>query len=176
MVFSIRALLLCVLFTVVGCNDKFESLTSPPAERVPLLGSLKSFDSPDETSAKLDPKLLPWKTVEEPQLVSRSDKRPRFEFLRVRVEGYLHLGQLCDLELVFFNDRLMEVRLLAKDTKVFLAALRDKARIDLVSNKEVRVGMHVPARTWTNDRGETWVDFEDNRLWQEMSDWISRFA
>jgi hypothetical protein len=171
-----KALLLCALVSIVGCNDKFESLSSPPAARATLIGTLQSFDTPAEAKAKIDPKFLPWKTISEPRVAFPDDKRPRFEFLEVRVEGYVHLGQRCNLELVFFNDRLIEVRLLPEDLSSLLAALDDKARIDLLSNKEVRVGVHVEAKRWTTIKGETWVGFQDIRLQEEVHDWIARFS
>ena len=70
----------------------------------PLLGGLRSFQSPHEAQTTLGPALLPWEVVED----SRRDETAAL--LIVSIKGYRHLDGQGQLVLTFLNDRLMEAR------------------------------------------------------------------
>jgi len=166
----------CILCAIVAYNRKVAQPTGAVAPAT-LVDALQSFDSPSEAKSKLDPKLLPWRIFGKPQPQSPSDNRPPFSELNVRVSGYALLGQKGDLELRFFNDRLMEVRFLPPDMKGFLTALRDQEHLDLILQNEVMSGAYVRVWLWaTPDGDHSFVGWADIRLQKEVEDWIRRYA
>lgn len=141
----------------------------------PLTARFVSFQTPDQVRQLLDANLLPWRVVESTESGPRSS-RPPFRQLVVAVSGFEHSGHAGELQLHFFNDRLMEVRFFPPDIAEYSRALRDSGGPDLETAggplREPRV------RVWTakDFKGRPYVGWADTNLEREYDDWIRKNA
>lgn len=106
-----------------------------------------------------------------------ADRRPRFDVYTVSQKGFTHLGQVGELVLQFFNDRLMETRFFPDNVDAYLAALANAA-VDLrqQSEAEATVPPYTRLSTAIDYKKRRYVAWEDVRLAEEMKLWIKRYA
>lgn len=157
-----------------SCDRSPISFSDVPNTRTALIDGLVSYQSAKDVRRQLAP--LSWEVVEDSHL-GPTDQRPRFDVYTVSLKKFTHLGQVGELVLQFFNDRLMETRFFPDNVDAYLAALAN-AGVDLrqQSEAEVTVPPHTRLSTAIDYRKRRYVGWEDIRLAEEMKRWIKRYA
>lgn len=162
-----------VLIVCTGsCDSSPTSFSEVPDTRTALIGGLMSYQSVEHVRRELA--ALSWEVVEDSHL-GANDRRPRFDVYTASLKGFVHLGQVGELTLQFFNDRLMETRFFPKDVDAFLAALAN-AGVDLRRQSDATALPHTRLWTAMDYKKRRYVGWEDVRLADEMKFWIKRYA
>jgi hypothetical protein len=162
---------LTALFLAVACRSKGVLDDGRP---VRFIGNLQSFESPMVVRSRLDSGLS-W-VVKEDSKVPRLPDRPPFDFFVVRVKGFKEFGHTGELELTFFNERLMEAAFRPDDADGFLRSLNDVARVNLKKDDKKRLSQNLELLAHTREKGEVWIRWQDLRLTKEVDEWVSKYS
>ena len=157
-----------------GSTEVERQETNRVVHRAALIDELYSFESPNEVRDRLDASLLPWKVVEDSALAP-GDRRPPFHQYVVAVDGYTHIDTSGELQLCFFNGRLMATYFFPSDPEAYLRHLRVSRGIDFTGVREASLSQYTRVSTGSID-GRTYVAWEDARLSEEFDDWIRRYS
>lgn len=151
----------------MGCSD-YTRIRHPPAA---LLGDFESYASPAVVRAQLSPHLQV--TVIEDSRLPPGDWRPPFDFLRLSVKGFQHLGHVGEVHTLFFNDRLMSTWFLPDAYEEYMATLSNSG-LQPPWGRAARARINRFTEIWTfrNSKGRGWVVWQDSRLAKEESRWI----
>ena len=174
-----RALISLVCFLTIlllGCGSttaKREE-TERIVEKSALIDGLLSFESPVEVRSRLDPSVLPWEVVEDSALAP-GDRRPPFHNYAVIIARYTDLDHSGELELHFFNDRLMEASFFSNNPDSYLHRLRDSRGIDLAATTKASLPRYTLVSTGSRG-GRRYISWTDTRLSEEFDDWIRRYS
>lgn len=156
------ALLLCL----AACGE--ENYTERLSPGTPLIAGFESYATRAQALARL-PRGAAVKVVEDSAL-KPGDKRPPFSIYRVAVAGYTVCGQVGELHLEFFNDRLLGTWFFPGDAPACHAALAAAGqRVPGVSGNTMRV-----AAIDFFDRH--YLMWEDARLREQIDHWIKKYS
>jgi len=164
-----------ILLSACGSGQDARQASEKDVPKSPLIGRIVSFESPAEVQSRLDPSVLPWEVVENSALAP-GDRRPPFHNYVVTVANYSDLGHSGELELYFFNDRLMEARFIPRNLDSYLLRLRDSRGIDLAASTEASLPPYTLVSIAKYRDGRTYVSWIDTRLSKEFDDWIRRYS
>jgi len=150
--------------TAVSCRHKNDEI--PPT---PLGCGLESGMSQHKTERKLKVKSAEWEVVDDRSPLS-TDTRPPFHILTVSRKGANCGGERGDLQLTFYNDRLMYMQFYADNFN----SVRDSAGLD------PRTGdAHIEpnTRVWAgrSEDGRRYVGWMDLLLKREYDNWINTY-
>lgn len=176
---TILVLILCAMW-LSACDEikdyfSSKSFVEVAAERTKLMNGLESYMSIDEARGKLSA----WEVLEQRSL-KPNDKRPPFNIYRVAVKSYSHLGVAGELQLEFFNSRLVSTWFYPEDFNRYIALLKNEEGIVFQESRDgTKEATTAPyTRTWTyKDYKELqYVGWEDTRLRDELNLWIKRYS
>jgi PIN domain nuclease of toxin-antitoxin system len=161
----------CIALLIAGCSrTNFTSIQSPAT---PLIDTFHSYTSIADVQTALRSSGVTWATIEDSHLPP-GDRRPPFDILAISVSHYPYLGHTGELQLHFFNNRLMSTWFFPDDPASFTAALEAAMKI------RMRPEASVPpfTRIWTrkNYQDRIYVAWEDTRLSKEESSWIASYS
>jgi hypothetical protein len=153
---------------VVGCSsggptrlfEGFESYQSPGLVRG-LLAKVVNENQWEEHSKNFDP--VP------------PDKRPPYKFLTMS-GPYQSLGISGQLELTFYNSRLMEVRFTTTKGSEYLDLLRAHSKVPRKATEEIVLDRHTKFRFDTNSDGTVRFSWFDAKLWSEWLKWAYAYG
>jgi len=163
----------------------YEAFTRTESSRLDFMGEFQSYNSVDETFAKLQ------KGGYEPVITSNHRKVPEefppYHLDRVDVKKYQHLGQPGKLTMQFFNDRLFEVEFEPEDAGAYHNAFRRKypgLRPNKIGRAELLSGYLRMASSLdlaVSDVGKTlhtrpFALWQDRRLVVQRDGWDARYA
>jgi len=163
----------------------YEAFTRTESSRLDFMGEFRSYDSVDESFAKLQ------KAGYEPAITSNHRKVPEefppYHLDRIDVKKYQHLGQPGKLAMQFFNDRLFEVEFEPEDAGRYHDAFRRKypgLRPNKIGRAELLSGYLRMASSLdlaVSDVGKTlrtrpFALWQDRRLVVQRDGWDARYA
>ena len=153
-------------YTGKGC-------TSVPNTPVVLLDTFYSYTSVAEVEQTLRKVGLSWSIIENSHLPA-GDRRPRFDILTLSVAHFHDLGHVGELQLRFFNDRLMSAWFFPNDSIGFARLLESRLKISLTTEVTIRPF----TRIWTQKdyKGRIYFGWEDTRLANEESLWLQKYS
>jgi hypothetical protein len=166
------AILLGAALLLSGCKSS-EDFNEVPAERAKLAAGLLSYSSPSVVGQTLGVDPTTWKLLEDTKY-DGSSRRPAYRMQIALVPGQAVAGRLGDLELWFFNERLMEVYFCPENYLEFLDLLADR-HPGIKSAQTLKVGKHVELRVGPPARKEC-VVWGDIRLQHQLERWIRENA
>lgn len=181
------AVVLCVLATAYAgyylARDFWwpVSFVEVTSERTKLIGGLESYQSIDEAKAWFAAQSLKWELVSDSRLAP-GDTRPPMNLYTVSIKNFVHLGCSGDLQVAFFNNRLMTTIFYPIDYDLYLDRLVKGEGIRFVvdpQRPDVREAAVLPfTRVWPyrDYQGKQYVGWLDRRLEEEESLWTMRYA
>lgn len=170
----IRLVLVAVLVSVLGCgdSDRFDSIEASAL----LIGDIPSYQSQEAFKASLGT-TYSWEMLPDERSSFSGDKyRPPFEVESLLVRNFVHLGHRGSLLVVFFNNRLAKTLFFPSNRDEYLMALSSGIGHDVISSKGFLVRSHVRIWAATDHQGKSYVGWEDERLADEMTKWIKKYA
>ncbi len=116
-----------------------------------------------------------WQTLEDRRPLP-SDTRPPFRILTISVAGYYDLGYVGELQMTFFNDRLMRVAFYPQDIEGYKRAVESEQGFQFSAEGGANVDRdtHVWVGKDQNDR--MYVGWEDKTLKREYDAWVRQYT
>jgi hypothetical protein len=139
-----------------------------------MMGSLNSYQSLQDVERKLEWKPGEWQVVEDRRPLN-SDKRPPFRMFTLVRKNWLQWRNAGDLQLTFYNDRLMIVRFYPQNLNSFTSALSAEDSVAFSPQGDSRI--EPSTRVWIgkDEEGKTYVGWIDKVLQGEMDDWLKKY-
>ena len=181
-------LIICILLIFFGLlfsQDKKQMCFSYEQKIVysKLIAELESYRSPQEIQTILG-KDVSWETIRESKL-DKGDPRPPYGLTEVSVNDFSHFGFRGELQLVFFNDRLMSTTFHPVEFQQYLKSLIETQKLRFKNvyykHKEAKVAPYtrisVPSEDYMKEfDGKLSVTWEDTRLIAERDAWILKYS
>ena len=160
-------LFICVAGSLVtlGCTS---------AGTTPLCNGFRSYETVKEVRSKIGEGEVARAWKEESKSLGHPDSRPPYQF--VLLSGPFSLSNVAgDLELTFYNDRLMSTEFSTKDGRDFLAALREqRGKVPrVVASEEVVSNGRTKLRYYIDNDGTFRFLWSDPKLEDEWHKWIA---
>lgn len=151
------------------------SFTGTSSDRAILFNGWQSYQTVQEFEAQLQKTGLKPTSKTDKKGLADGDKRPPFDFAYITFADFQHLGCDTKVDVVFFNNRLMEVIVYPKDPNRYLAELA-KLNIQFDKGGMFRGSHYTLVETHVDIRQDTYVRWTDARLKEELLDWISKYS
>src|SRR5438552_6146408 len=90
----------------------------------------------------------------------------------ITIKNYLHLGFSGEMNVGFFNDRLISATFYPSDSEKYVQAIAKATGIKFDSTQEATLPSHTSVRLGTDYKGREYVDWSDLRLDKEVQLWI----
>jgi len=168
----VYSILFCLL---VGCRDDYASVSFLKVESdgTGLIDTIKSYQSINEFKGFLSRRSFRWEESED----QPSPKgRPPFNMHTITIKNYVHLGFSGELDIAFFNNRLISTRFYPTDPEKYIEVLGEVAGIRFDSAQEAKLLRHTRVRFGIDYKGRKYVDWSDFRLDKEVELWIKRYS
>lgn len=168
--------LFCLLlfWLLAGCWDDYASVSfvKVESEHTKLINGIESYQSIDDFKGFLARNSLQWEESED----KPSPKgRPPFNIHTITLKNYSHLGFPADLEIEFFNNRLMSTTFRPSAVEKYIEAL-GKEGIKLDNKQEAKLPPYTRVRVATDYKGRKYIKWSDIRLDKEVELWIKRYS
>jgi hypothetical protein len=111
--------------------------------------------------------------VREANRLGPNDSRPTYEVVSFTVHDFTHLKHHGELEISFFNNRLLETTFFPQDIDGYLMALKETG---LTVSKEPQLRGDTWVMTFEAHDGRRYVRWADRRLDDEHTRWIGRYS
>ncbi len=148
-----------------------EDFTAIETEPQVLLAGLESYSSPEAVAAALG---NPSWEVKEQSGLRQNDKRPPFNVLSVSLAPFQDRGHRGELQLTFFNSRLMSTAFYPHHPEAYRASL------GRFPPRDVRGGELWPKylRVWNavDYKGREYFLWGDERLLAQRNRWIMKYS
>jgi hypothetical protein len=163
----IRALsFICVTGSLVtlGCTS---------AGTTPLCNGFRSYETVKEVRSRVGEEVVARAWKEESKSLGHPDSRPPYQF--VLLTGPFSLSNVAgDLELTFYNNRLMSTEFSTKNGRDFLAVLREQhGNVPKVASEEVVSNGRTKLRYYIDKDGTFRFVWSDPKLDDEWRKWIA---
>lgn len=168
-----------------GEHPEARRFTEIPADPVPFLAGLKSYDTVASVKARLDAAQVVYKAdTQRPPRTSKYPPRDRDTLVAAK---YVHLGETGELTLEFFNDRLYEATFVPASAVGYAPKLAQSDggfKPDRNGRAESTVGQRRVAANVqfaTTDVGKSlqtkpYALWQDLRLIAQLDEWDRRFV
>ncbi len=152
-------------------TERFTTRKSP----TPLIGGILSNLSVSEFKAFIEPHYS-WEDISSSGKSDFGGWRPPLDVTNLLIRDYSHLGFKGRLVVNFFNDRLDAGIFFPKDFDGYLDALSSMIGKKIISDEEVYLPPHT--RVWRAIAypDNKYVGWEDKRLADELSEWVSKYS
>lgn len=160
---------LMMLVCAGGCRKEGDPQPSK------MMGPLYSYQSLQKVQRVLDLKAGDWDVLEDRRPLS-TDTRPPFRMFTLSRKNWLQWRNAGELQLTFYNDRLMIVRFYPMNMDGFKGALAVEDGISFGPQGDSRI--EPSTRVWIgkDDDGRIYVGWIDKALQGEMDDWIKKYS
>lgn len=167
-----RLLIVAVTFALVsaaGCRKEGDRKPSK------MMGSLYSYQSLQKVQRVLELEAGDWDVVEDRRPLA-SDKRPAFRMFTISRKNWVQWRNAGELQLTFYNDRLMIVRFYPTTLESYKGALAAEDGISFGPHGDSRI--EPSTRVWIgkDDDGRIYVGWIDKALQYEMDDWLKKYS
>jgi len=161
---------------LVGCLDSYSSVSfvKVETERTKLINGIESYQSIDEFKDFLNRGSLQWEVGNVSQPSPKG--RPPFNMYTITIKNYSHLGFTGELNVGFFNNRLMGTIFYPSDVEKYIEALGKLAGLKFDNNQEAKLPPHTRIRYATDYKGQKYVNWSDIRLDKELEIWIKKYS
>lgn len=159
-----------ILVFLAGCGS--ESFTEIEKDRAPLVAGLLSYASRDEVMPRLSRESAV-KVVEDTAR-NKTESQPPYHVYAVKLTPYEHLKQPGQLQLTFFNNRLMQVAFYPEKFDEYVATLRASG-VDLMTGQELITG-HTTIWLGSDFDNIPYVGWADDRLRKQQRRWLSKYS
>jgi hypothetical protein len=170
------AVLFCslLLWPIAGCWADYASVSFVGVEsgHTKLINSIESYQSINDFKGFIARNSLQW---EESEVKSSPKGRPPFNIHTITLKNYAHLGFSGDLEIEFFNNRLMSTTFRPSAVEEYIEAL-GKDGIKLDNKQEAKLPPFTHVRVATDYKGLKYIKWSDIRLDKEVELWIKRYS
>ncbi len=163
------AVVVLMLLMIAACNKEGKPKPSK------MMGTLYSYQSLQAVQRELDMQPADWTVVEDRRPLA-SDKRPAFRMLTISRKNFVQWKNAGDLQMTFYNDRLMIVRFYPMNLEMFKGAVA--AEDGLGFSQQGDAWIEPSTRVWVgkDDDGRVYVGWIDKVLQHEMDDWIKKYS
>ncbi len=166
----LRRLLILGFLTIASGCGKLSVVEPGRIERTPatLRFGLTSYLSPADVHRAFinNPKAI----VEDYPAPPRGSC-PRFDVLTLSFSGVQDLNNLGEINVSFINGKLHSVHFFPNDPDAYLSALAQSG-FTFDSKGEFHPSSHVRGWAYTSHDGRRYIAWEDERLRDEINDWI----
>lgn len=139
-----------------------------------MMGSLFSYQSLQTVERKLEWKPGDWQVVDDRRPLN-SDQRPPFRMFTIVRKNWLQWRNAGDLQLTFYNDRLMIVRFYPQNLDSFRGALAAEDSVSFSQQGDTRIDPSTRVWIGKDEEGKTYVGWIDKVLQVEMDDWLKKY-
>jgi len=169
--------MLVCLSVMLGCHKGYfsTSFQKVEPERTKLIAGIESYQSAEEFKSSLAHSALQQDVVDEGESSSPAG-RPPFKFRTLAIKKFSHLGVQGDLFVTFFNNRLMETQFYPSDAGSYITAVEKKEGLHFGEHKEIALPPHTLIRVAVDGKGKTYINWMDNRLYEEVDLWIMKYS
>jgi hypothetical protein len=167
-----------------ACKTEKDSFTKVESETSQLINGLKSYSSVSEV-------INNFFTDSDTTILFNSrlpdgDRRPPYNIIIISISNYDHLNENGELELYFFNDRLMSTTFYPDSITYYVEELKKNNvdfNVDLIEEDLLKNTLKVNISSYTEislgknyQKNKYYVCWVDVRLVQEEIRWISKYA
>lgn len=160
-----------VVLTVMGVGCRNEGKPKPSK----MMDSLYSYQSLQAVQRSLDLNVGDWDVLEDRRPLS-SDKRPPFRMFTISRKNWVQWRNAGDLQLTFFNDRLMIVRFYPMNIDMFKGALSAEEGIGFTAQGDAWIDPSTRVWVGKDESGKIYVGWIDKVLQHEMDEWIKKYS
>ncbi|VAW78253.1 hypothetical protein MNBD_GAMMA15-2141 [hydrothermal vent metagenome] len=166
-----------LLGSIVGCWFAGDSnnYLEVESDRTELALGLLSYSNFSEIKAVLNLDNSKVIVLDEGNQSEDSSKRPPFNIHTIKVKDLEIDGYVGDLELSFFNDRLMYTRFYASDFEGYISNLQ-LGRTQLESRDGILIKPYTHVWIYTNHQNIRYIGWRDTRLSKQFNEWIKRYS
>jgi hypothetical protein len=169
------SVLLSLALSIIACDmARSEDFEAVAAERAQLAAGLLSYTSPSAARQSLGVDPTRWTLLEDTKYEGGS-WRPPYRMQIVLVSDQAVDDTRGDLELRFFNDRLMETYFCPDDYTRSLPLLA-KRYPGIATTQALSLGNHVELRIGPSASGKQCVIWRDLRLQGQLDRWIRAYS
>jgi hypothetical protein len=143
------------------------------SERTRLINGIECYQSIDEFKSFLSRSSLQWEESKDTQPSPKS--RPPFNMFTITIKNYSHLGFSGELNIGFFNNRLINTTFYPTVVEKYIEAL-GKEGIKLDNKEEAKLLPYTRVRVATDYKGRRYIKWSDIRLDKEVELWIKRYS
>lgn len=144
------------------------------SDRTKLINGIKSYQSIDELKSLFGPSSFQWDVGKEsrPSL----NGRPPFNMHTITVKNYSHLGVTGELNISFFNNRLITTMFYPSEVEKYIETLCKVERIKFDNNREITMSPYTRVRYGSDYKNRKYIEWSDIRLDKEVELWIKRYS
>jgi hypothetical protein len=165
---QISTLLFLAALLLASCNKEGKPKPSK------MMGSLASYQSLQTVERKLEWKPGDWQVLEDRRPLN-SDQRPPFRMFTLVRKNWLQWRNAGDLQLTFYNDRLMIVRFYPQNLESFKGALSAEDSVAFSPQGDAHIDPSTRVWIGKDEEGKTYVGWIDKVLQGEMDDWLKKY-
>ena len=164
-----------LLYLLAGCGDNYASVSfvEIESEHTRLIDAIDSYQSINEFKSVLNRSSFQW---EESKDQPSPKGRPPFNMHTITIKDYVDLGFSGELDVAFFNNRLISTRFYPSDAEKYIDAISKVAGIRFDSSQEAKLPRHTSVRFSVDYRGRKYIEWSDVRLDKEVELWIKRYS
>ncbi len=186
LIIRITKLILLLLLVIVVCLVLYHEIWFleyyhwPPVsfvkvelERTKLINEIESYQNIDEFKGFLSRSSLLWEVSKDKKPSPKG--RPPFNISEITIKNYSHLSVSGELNVVFFNNRLMGTLFYPSDVEKYIKAI-EKYGIKFDNHQKAKLPPYTRVRLAIDYKERKYVDWSDIRLDKEVGLWIKRYS
>jgi len=164
------------IFLIAGCQDNAAQVSFVKVESEPtnLMNGIKSYQSIDEFKMFLSRSSFHWEESIDTQPMPKG--RPPYNISTITINNYSHLGFSGELNICFFNNRLISTTFYPKNSDKYIAALSKSEGIMFSIDQETKLPLYTSIRYAIDHNGRKYIRWSDIRLDKEIDLWIRRYS
>jgi len=173
-------IILLMLLLPVGCggnfcNDYFVSVSFVKVESVhtKLINGIESYQSVDQFKDFLSHNSYQW---DESKSQPATGRRPPYNTNTIIIKNYSYLGFYGELDVGFFNNRLIRTTFIPIDYEKCMEAIVKIEGLKFDSNQSAKLPPHTNVRFAVDYKGRKYISWSDDRLDREVKIWIMRYS
>ena len=160
------------LLCLAGCKDNV-SFVKVESERTKLICGIESYQSIDDFKLFLSKSKIQW---EESKGQSSIKGRPPFDMYTIIVKNYSHLDSMGELNIGFFNNRLIGTTFYPNQMEAYLHALEKYEGIKFDHRSQINIPAYTCIVIATDYKGQKYIRWSDTRLDKEVELWIKKYS
>lgn len=172
--YAIISIVFFILF--FGCEESGSSTSfiKIETEHTKLIDGIESYQNIANFKAFLKQSSLQWEITGDKK--SPSDNRPPFHIYEITIKNYSHYSFLGELQVSFFNDRLVDTTFYPLEFDRYKNALEKEEGIQFDDKQKVKIPPFTEVYIASDHKKNKYVRWEDTRLANEFNLWIKRYS